>query len=59
MNTIKSDTSDSTITVDYDDFTNSVEIQVGNENGFRFVNISSEKADHLIEILTEFKNFVV
>ena len=59
MNTIKSNESDTTITVDYDDFTNSVEIQVGNNTGFRFVNLNEEKADHLIDILNEFKSFIV
>lgn len=59
MNTIKSNESDSTITADYDDFTNTVEIHVGNETGFRFVNLDQEKTDHLIEILTHFKTFIV
>lgn len=59
MNTIKSNESDSTITADYDDYTNSVEIHVGNKNGFRFVNLDVEKTEHLIEILTQFKNFIV
>lgn len=59
MNTIKSNENDTTITVDYDDFTNSVEIHVGNNTGFRFVNLTEEKTDHLIEILTQFKTFIV
>jgi len=59
MNTIKSNLSDSTLTVDYDDFTNTVEIHLGNETGFRFVNLDLEKTDHLIEILCEFKNSIV
>lgn len=59
MNTIKSNENDSTIIVDYDDFTNSVEIHVGNNTGFRFVNLNEEKTDHLIEILVQFKSFIV
>lgn len=59
MNTIKSNENDSTIIVDYDDFTNSVEIHVGNNTGFRIVNLNEEKTDHLIEILVQFKSFIV
>jgi hypothetical protein len=56
MTTLKSNVNDTTITVDYDDFTNTVEIQVGNESGFRFVNLCLEKTDLLIEHLTDVKN---
>ena len=59
MNTIKSNENDTTISADYDDFTNSVEVHVGNNTGFRFVNLDEEKVDHLIEILTHFKTFIV
>lgn len=58
MNTIKSNENDSTIIVDYDDFTNSVEIHVGNNTGFIFVSLNEEKTDHLIEILVQFKSFI-
>jgi hypothetical protein len=59
MITIKSNESDTTITVDYNDFTNTVEIQVGNESGFRFVNLCFEKTDLLIEQLMLTKNELV
>ncbi len=59
MNTLKSDNSNSTITVDYDDTTNLVEIHIGNKEGFRFVNLNERKAEYLIEILTEFKNMII
>lgn len=59
MNTIKSDQNDSTITADYDDFTNSVEINITNSSGGKIVNLNPDKVDHLIEILCEFKNSVV
>lgn len=58
MNTIKSNENDSTIIVDYDDLTNSVEIHVGNNTGFIFVSLNEEKTDHLIEILVQFKSFI-
>lgn len=59
MNTIKSENSDTTITADYDEHTNTVEIHLGNNTGFRFLNLNKEKTEHLILILEEFKNFIV
>lgn len=59
MNTIKSNTSDSTITPDYCDETNTVEIAIGDANGFRFVNLDVERVDYLIDLLNEFKMMVV
>ena len=55
MNTIKSIEGETTITVDYDDFTDSVEIHVGNKTGFRFVSLNSEKVEHLVDLLLTFK----
>ncbi len=59
MNTIKSNQNDSTITADYDDFTNSVEISISGQDGGKIVNLDADKVDHLIEILCEFKNSIV
>lgn len=56
MNTIKSKDSNTTITVDYDTHNNCVEVHVGNEKGFRFVNLTRKKTEHLIFLLTEFNN---
>ena len=59
MNTIKSKDSNTTITVDYDNHNNCVEIHVGNETGFKFVNLTREKTEHLIFLLTEFNNDII
>ena len=59
MNTIKSELNNSTITPDYCEETNTVEISIGNKDGFRFVNLNIEKTDYLIDLLTEFKNMIV
>ncbi len=56
MESIQSTLNETVITVDYDDFTNTVEVQVGNESGFRYVNLDIQKCDQLIELLTESKN---
>lgn len=58
MNTIKSITGDSTITPDYCPETNSLEIAIGGQNGFRFVNLDIERADYLIDLLNEFKTMI-
>jgi len=55
MNTIKSETSDSTVNIDYCEETNTIEIQVGNITGFRFANLNYEKCEHLIDLINEFK----
>lgn len=59
MNTIKSDLSNSTITTDYDQESNTIDISIGNKDGFRFVNLNSEKAEHLLDLLTEFKSMLI
>ena len=58
MNTIKSQTSDTTITTDYCEETNTVEIQVGNNTGFKIVNLDFEKCDQLIDLINEFKTMI-
>ena len=50
---------DSTITPDYDEETNTVDLAIGDKDGFRFVNLDSERVDYLIDLLTEFKNIIV
>lgn len=55
MNTIKSIESNTTITVDYEDFNNTLEIHIGNSSGFRFVNLDLDKCNQLIEIINEIK----
>jgi hypothetical protein len=59
MNTIKSDNSNSTITTDYDDFTNKVEVSITNSAGGKTVHLAPDKVDHLITLLSEFKNDIV
>ena len=51
--------SDSIINVDYEDFTNSVEVSIGNKTGFRFVNLNFEQCEKLSCILSEVKNQIV
>lgn len=58
MNTIKSILGESTITPDYDDLTNTVEISIGNKDGFRFVHLDEERTDYLIDLLIEYKNMI-
>ena len=55
MNTIKSIESKTTITLDYEDFNNTLEIHIGNSSGFRFVNLDLDKCNQLIEIINEIK----
>ena len=59
MTSIKSISSDSVITLDYDDFNNSVEIHIGNNTGFRFVNIDRYQCQELIDALDELKNEII
>lgn len=59
MNTIKSVLNDSTITPDYDEETNTIDIAIGNKEGFRFVHLDVEKTDYLIDLLLEFKQMIV
>lgn len=59
MYPIKSLDSNSTITVEYEDFNNMVSVHVGNETGFRFVNLDAEQIETLIECLTDAKNMIV
>ena len=59
MNTIKSSTGNSTITPDYCEDTNTVEIAIGNKEGFRFVNLDTERIDYLIDLLIEFKGMII
>lgn len=59
MSTIQSIQSNSTISADYDDFTNTVEIHVGNKTGFRFVNLDRDKAERLVEVINEIKEYIV
>lgn len=59
MNTIKSVKNNTTITTDYDQETNTIDISVGNKDGFRFVNLDEKRADYLIELLLEFKSMIV
>jgi len=59
MNTIKCNLSNSTITPDYCEETNTLEISIGDKNGFRFVHLDRERADYLLDLITEFKSMVV
>lgn len=58
MNTIKSELGKTTITTDYNEETNTVEICIGSKDGFRFINLNSDKSDHLIDLLNEFKKMI-
>lgn len=49
----------STLYVDYDDLTNTIEIHVGNSNGFRFIHLDIEQTEELREILSEIKNQII
>lgn len=59
MSSLKSIESDSIICIEYDDFTNTVEIQVGNDTGFRFVNLSFNQCELIKEHLDDAKNQIV
>lgn len=59
MNTIKSILGNSTITPDYDEETNTLEIAIGNKQGFRFVHLNKERVELLIDLLNEFKTQIV
>ena len=59
MNTIKSVLNDTTITPSYDEETNTVDIAIGTKDGFRFIHLSYEQCDELIQSLTELKNEIV
>jgi len=56
MNTIKSTINDTVICVEYDNYTNTIDIQVGNKHGFRFINLDYKKTELLIDLLNEVKN---
>lgn len=59
MYTTKSINSNSTINIDYCDFTNTIEIHVGNESGFRFVSLDIEQCDLIIEQINNVKNSIL
>lgn len=59
MTSLKSSESDSIISVEYDDFTNTVEIHIGNETGFRFVHLAYEQCETIKELLDDAKNQIV
>lgn len=59
MNIIQSSSSKSTISVDYDDFTNTVEIHIGNESGFRFVNLTETQCEEIIEFINVCKQELI
>ena len=59
MTSIKSSSSETSIGVEYDDFTNTTEIYIGSVNGFRFVNLDLQSCDRLIELITIAKNEIV
>jgi len=59
MYSIKSNESNSIISIDYDSFTNTVEIHIGNSSGFRFVHLDREKCDMIKDIIDELKNEIV
>lgn len=49
----------STLYVGYDDFTNTIEIHVGNTDGFRFIHIDKDQINELTDILNELKNEIL
>lgn len=59
MTSIKSCESDSIVTVGYDDFTNTVELHVGNETGFRFVHLTFKQCQLIQEYLDDAKNQII
>lgn len=59
MDLLKSKHSNSSIQVGYDDFNNTVEIHIGNDTGFRFVNLTFEQCDLLIDLINEHKNQIL
>lgn len=59
MTSLKSSESESIISVGYDDFTNTVEIHVGNDTGFRFVHLTFEQCELIKEHLDDSKNQIV
>jgi len=59
METIKSLLTESTINIDYDDFTNTVELSIANKTGCKIANLNVEKCEEIKEQIEYFKNQII